>query len=144
MCWIINNPGMNRVQVNVDQQLVEVALIAYELGSVPALPQRPIHPLSNVYASSYALLKTSHGPIQRDPTGPDCQVIVIRHQAPREDRQPITLRNVAKQVDECGSLRPLVEDSLTSTNPVVHVVHPALDKNSMRPRHILCLARNRS
>ncbi len=31
--WIINNLGLNRIQVNVEQQLIEVALIAYELGT---------------------------------------------------------------------------------------------------------------
>jgi len=119
--------------VDVDQQLVKVTLVLDELGAVSALPQ--LYPAPEVHVTCQPLLQAPEGTIQGDHTGAHRQVVVIGHQAPGVDGQPVTLRQVAKQTDkDLGVLLP-VEDALPSAQPVVNVVDPTLDVNSGWSRH---------
>jgi hypothetical protein len=127
---IVNDPGRHRVEVDVDQQLVKVTLVLDELGAVSALPQRPVYPAPEVHATRHPLLQAPEGTIQGDHTGAHRQVVVIGHQAPGVDGQPVTLHQVAKQADKGFGVPLPVEDALPSAQPVVDVVDPTLDVNS--------------
>ena len=54
-----------------------------------------------------------------------------------QNRQPIAIPNAWEPPDECGCLHILVEDLLTTTQRVVHVVHAALYEVTILLRHIL-------
>jgi hypothetical protein len=62
---------------------------------------------------------------------------VVRHQAPRENRELVTTRHLAKEFDERCRLNVVGEGVRTPAGTVVYVVHPTLGKHSQRPRHDL-------
>jgi hypothetical protein len=135
-CRIVHDSGGNRVQVDVDQQLIKIPLVLHQPGLVPPLPEWPVHPSPCGDAASHPLLEAPQGTIERDHTAANRQVEMVGHQCPREHRQSVAFHNFAKQLDKYSRLRLLVEDPLTSTQPVVHVVHPTFDNDGIRPRHV--------
>ena len=75
--WIVHHPAQHRIEVDVDQELIQIPLIFDQYGAISPLPQRTKHSLLRVVSSGCPLLKTSHRPIERDSPGLNSKVIVL-------------------------------------------------------------------
>jgi hypothetical protein len=67
-------------------------------------------------------LESSHGSPEIDLLGPQDQVVMVSHDAPRENRPIIEISNLAKGLNELDRLEVIVKDELTSCDAAVHVI----------------------
>ena len=71
-------------------------------------------------------LHVAHGSGQRYRTCPQREVIVVGHQAPRQDRQPVAISGLAQDLEKLNRLFRLGKKIRTTREAVVDVVDPAL------------------
>jgi hypothetical protein len=72
-----------------------------------------------------------------------CEVIVIRHQAPREDRQAVQVPNSTEDIDKFDGLFIGVEDILAAGDAAVDMVGRTGNKQAGMSRHRISPMRGR-
>jgi hypothetical protein len=75
-------------------------------------------------------LKARHRSPQGDLTGLQDQVVVVAHQAPREDRPTVQVPHGSQALDERDGLAVFIEDQLPSGDSAVDVVDRARNKKA--------------
>jgi len=110
---IANHPGGNWVEADRRQETIEVPSVRDQLRIGPPLPQRSNHPAPRVETARDPLMPGPHRPAQRDRTTPTCDVMMVRHQKPCRDLQPVMLLHD----------RFCIRRELRPGRPDVHVRH---------------------
>ena len=125
---IFNQSGANRIQVDVNDQLVEVPLTVNHPRLIPALPQWAAPSPTPIKAFTEPSLQGPHSPGKRHGGRSHCEVMLIRQEAPRENLEIVALFEVSQQIDKIDRLLGVREDFLTPSKPVVYVVKPTLNE----------------
>ena len=71
------------------------------------------------------------------------QVVVISHEAPRENRPTVEIADFAKGFDVLDSLMVVVENELAAGDAAIHVVGASPDKQTRVSRHEMAPMRGR-
>jgi len=119
---IIDDPCGDRVEVNVRHHLSKVLVGGDDPGPVPALPKPAKVTVLPIEISRNRGLEARHGPPQLDLSGCEDKVIVIPHEAPRENRPSIKIAHSAKDFDEFDGLFVIVKHELSAGNTAVHMI----------------------
>jgi len=70
-------------------------------------------------------------------------MVVVAHEAPREDRPAVKIPHTSEVLDKLGRFAVVVEDELTSCHSAVHVVDPVRQEKAGASRHEISPMRGR-
>jgi hypothetical protein len=132
---ILHQPGLHRVEMDVQDQAIEITLIFNEFRFVSALPDAAGSAETPVESAAESVLNPVHPAPKGDRRASDDKVEVVGHQTPSENSPAITLLDVANDLDKLNRLVGISENRLAARYPVVHVVQTTLDNYPRPARH---------
>lgn len=133
--WVIHDAGRDRVEVDVDDELLEIGRVFDEFRLVPALPHRTCGAVCAVVLLAESGLDIAQGAGKGDRPAPQRKVVVVEHQAKSKDGQTVSLPDVPEQLEEPISFAAFFEDLSAPREAVVDVINPAFNKNPRSPWH---------
>ena len=132
----VDSGEIQRVSVHVSNGAKQLVIVDNRHRVKSVAKQRPIatDPLVGVSRVDrtykvHRIRQPAVGPLQN-------QVIVVTHQAVRNDLNTETLENLLKKTAELDSIRIGEEDRATIHSPVHHMMHPVLDVHSVSSPHL--------
>jgi len=132
---VVHDLGRDRIQVDVGKQAQQRVRPLYWPRLVACLPQRSKHLAPPVEPLRVRVLEKPDRAPQRHARGADCQVVVVRHDAPRQHRKTVPLLDLVQEAPESVGLILELERRFATPRPVVDVVDEPLDEHSRPPRH---------
>jgi len=133
----IDETSCHRVEMNVENDPIEVALLVDRFRVIAALPKGASPSSPSIEPLAEPALKVLKPSRYRDRPAPNGEVIVVGHQGPGEENEPVPPLDPLQNVDERCGLRFVREHGLAARCAAVHVVDPAIDEHSRLSRHRL-------
>jgi len=122
--------------VDIEDDLIQIGLHVDWFRVVPTLPEGARSSPAPIKSLTESPLQVMESPRDWDLTASNRQMIMVRHQRPRENRPSVPLLHKPKKLDEFQRLVRIGEDLFSTPKPVVDVIDPTLDKYPWLARHL--------
>ena len=123
---VVHQTPVHRVEMNVQNQPIQIALILDVLCLVSPLPKAACSSVSPVEPATESVLDPMHPAPQRNGRSSQGNVDMVGHHTPGENRPAISFLHVPNDLHELHRLFRICEDLFSARDPVVHVVQTTL------------------